>query len=237
MSRNDEMSEMSERDVLCLVSDSLAPVALPEPPRLEVIVARGRTVRRRRARRVVPGVLAGMAAALLALMALSAGHQAARQAAPGTGRQRSQAPAAELTAWTVTRQADGDIRVTVRELRDPAGLQRTLRADGVPASVTFFGHQNLACRQYPFNRATLNRVFPPGLRRIHRAVLVSPPTVHLPSGVRPVPEIILIRPSALPRRAGVQLNVRLVTVAPPAHARVYVAAPSLVYASPECTGP
>ena len=55
---------------------------------------------------------------------------------------------AQLAAWTVTNQADGGIRVTIRELRDPAGLQRTLRADGVPASVTFLGHPNPACHRY-----------------------------------------------------------------------------------------
>jgi len=43
----------------------------------------------------------------------------------------------------------GDIKVTIRELRDPAGLQRTLRADGVPASVTFAGQQNPACQGSP----------------------------------------------------------------------------------------
>lgn len=31
---------------------------------------------------------------------------------------------------------------------DAAGLQRTLRADGVPASVTFAGQQNRACKPY-----------------------------------------------------------------------------------------
>jgi len=39
-----------------------------------------------------------------------------------------------LAAWTVLRRADGDIPVTIREWRDPAGLQRTLRADGCRSS-------------------------------------------------------------------------------------------------------
>lgn len=42
-----------------------------------------------------------------------------------------------LTAWTVTHKSGGLISVTIRELRDPAGLQRRLRADGVPATVRF----------------------------------------------------------------------------------------------------
>jgi hypothetical protein len=37
----------------------------------------------------------------------------------------------------VAKQADSNVYVTVRELSDPAGLQSRLRADGVPASVTF----------------------------------------------------------------------------------------------------
>jgi hypothetical protein len=57
-------------------------------------------------------------------------------------------PAVKLAAWTVTRLADGNIRVTFREATDVAGLQRTLRADGVPASVTLAGQQNSACQPY-----------------------------------------------------------------------------------------
>jgi hypothetical protein len=53
-------------------------------------------------------------------------------------------------AWTVTRQADGTIQISRSgQMGDPAGLQRTLRADGVPASVTFIGQQNQACQLIP----------------------------------------------------------------------------------------
>jgi hypothetical protein len=44
---------------------------------------------------------------------------------------------AQLAAWTVVKQADGTVLVKIREFRDPAGLQRELRADGIPASVKF----------------------------------------------------------------------------------------------------
>jgi hypothetical protein len=43
----------------------------------------------------------------------------------------------QLAAWTVVKQADGTVLVKIREFRDPAGLQRELRADGIPASVQF----------------------------------------------------------------------------------------------------
>lgn len=94
---------------------------------VEQIVSGGRAVR---ARRRIPGMaaaVAGAAGAALAVTALlPAGHQ----------------PGIRLAAWTVARQADGTVHVTIRQLRDPAGLQRQLRADGVPASVTFFGQPN-----------------------------------------------------------------------------------------------
>jgi hypothetical protein len=44
---------------------------------------------------------------------------------------------ARLAAWTVAKEADGRIFLKIRELRDPAALQRKLRADGVRASVVF----------------------------------------------------------------------------------------------------
>jgi hypothetical protein len=57
--------------------------------------------------------------------------------APGSVQAHLGRALAALAAWTVTKQADGDVRVTIRELLnpDPAGLQAALRADGVPAAV------------------------------------------------------------------------------------------------------
>ena len=43
---------------------------------------------------------------------------------------------ANLTAWTVTNGPRGTVNVTIRQLLDPAGLERTLRADGIPANVS-----------------------------------------------------------------------------------------------------
>ncbi len=54
----------------------------------------------------------------------------------------SHQPAVQLTAWTVVTQANGNVVVTIRELRNPGGLQHKLRADGIPASVIFSHHQN-----------------------------------------------------------------------------------------------
>ena len=137
---------------------------------VEQVISRGRTVRARRRIRRLAGAVAAVAAAAVALtVLLPAGHQ----------------PADQLAAWTVARQANGTINVTIRELRDAAGLQSTLRADGVPASVTFGSEPNPACREYP-GRWNL-----------------SQSGVQVSSGG---PYILAIHPSALPRGAGVQIG-------------------------------
>jgi len=43
-------------------------------------------------------------------------------------------------AWAVERSASDTVTVTIAQLRDAAGLQRTLRADGVAASVDYASH-------------------------------------------------------------------------------------------------
>jgi hypothetical protein len=187
---------MTDDDLITLVREQRRNVHMDIP--VEQIVGRGRTLR---ARRRLPGVAAGAlvvaAAAVLAVTALvPAGHRAGPQ------------PPAQLAAWTVTRQADGTITVTVRQLRDPQGLQRTLRADGVPASVTFFGHQPRACQRYPKMSAVLMaEVF--GEQ--------GPPLV--------------IHPKALPHGAGVQLSPGHYP-----HGAPIALAAGLVQASPGCTG-
>jgi len=108
----------------------------------------------------------------------------------------------------VTQRAGGTIYVTVRQLRDAAGLQRRLRADGVPASVTFFGREPRACQPYPADRAVVGKVFGGH----------GPPLV--------------IHPAALPSGAGVQLNPGHYAPGAP-----IALAFGLVRASSGCTGP
>jgi len=166
---------------------------------VEQIIGRGRAVR---ARRRIPGaaaalgVVAGTAVALTALV--SGSHPASHQ------------PSARLAAWTVVKHADGDIYVTIRQFRDPAGLQARLRADGVPASVTFTGQRNAACRPYP------------GTGLIGKVISVRQ------EGSRP---LTIIRPSALPSGAGLQF-----ASSAPRHGTVPGVGVDLVQASPQCTG-
>jgi hypothetical protein len=70
----------------------------------------------------------------------------------------------------VTKQADGTVRVTIRELINLAALQGRLRADGVPASVTGLGRQNPSCRPFPASPALMRRVFSPSFAYFPRRV-------------------------------------------------------------------
>jgi hypothetical protein len=157
-------------------------------------------------------VAAGAATTIL----LPGGH-------PASSAGSSPSASARLAAWTVTTRADGDIRITIRELRDPAGLQHRLRTDGVPASVTFLGHPNAACRPLPFDPGLMAKIFP---------VIVSGVRQHPRPGVNvgtPGPQEMIIDPSAIPRGVGVQM----------AWIRVgwdFLGRRDLVRASPQCTG-
>lgn len=148
---------------------------------VEQIISRGRAVRTRRR---IPGIAGALALAAVAAFAVTALLPASHQSAHG--------PGAQLAAWTVTKQADGTVYVTIRELRDPAGLQSKLRADGLPASVIFGNSSNAEtnpCQSYG-DGAELQKVFtflaPPG-----------PPQGHSTA--------MAIHPSALPGGAGVQI--------------------------------
>jgi hypothetical protein len=92
----------------------------------------------RRPTRLAAAGTAGVAVAVVggiwAGLALPSGAAAP---APAHTAHPAGSQSAKLTAWTVTKNPDGLVTVNLRELRDPAGLQRTLAADGVPASVVF----------------------------------------------------------------------------------------------------
>jgi hypothetical protein len=181
---------MNDDELITLVREQRTMVPMTTP--VDEIIGRGRAVRARRRVPRLAGALAAAAGAAAAVALL----------VPGT-----RPAATQLAAWTVTRQADGTITVTVRQLRDPAGLQRRLRADGVPASVTFFGHEPRSCQGYPMSAVLMTEVFGGH----------GPPLV--------------IHPGALPHGAGVQLNPGHYP-----HGAPIALAAGLVRASQGCTG-
>jgi len=105
---------------------------------VERIISRGRTVRARRRIPTVAAALTVVGAAVLTATAL----------APPGARSGTDGASTQLAAWTVDDSKSGEVVITVRELRDPAGLQAKLRADGVPAVVTFVKEPGVdkACR-------------------------------------------------------------------------------------------
>ncbi len=165
---------MNDGELITAVRESVADVHTATP--VDQILSRGRTVRARRRISTLAAALAAAAAAVIAVTVLPASHPATSQ------------PGVRLAAWTVVRRPDGDVAVTIRELYNPAGLQRELRADGVPAVVTFHAtHQYpSSCQVYPASRALLNKVFP--------SDYLDPPAG------------LMIRPSALPTGTAVYLN-------------------------------
>jgi RNA polymerase sigma factor (sigma-70 family) len=237
--------DMSDADVLSAVRDSLSGMPLASPPPVETIMARGWA---RRHRRLIPGVTGTLATAAVAALAVTAltpaSHPGSQLAGKQAGRQTSRQSAVQLAAWTVARLADGNISVTIRELRDPAGLQSTLRADGVPASVTFASQRNSACQFYPGGKPqSLPQPATPLLRRVFPKPYADLPMPAHPGSARMVPihgrppalsglsanhALIVIDPSALPGNAGVQLGASYYGTA--------ILLPQVVYASSQCTG-
>jgi hypothetical protein len=105
-------------------------VLMRTPP--EEIIGRGK--RRRRNRSYLAAVL-GAATAVAVMASVVAGSPASRG---GTGRQ---APAPVLrihtAAWTVVRDRDGIVSITMRQAQNSGALRRALAQAGVPAVVLY----------------------------------------------------------------------------------------------------
>ena len=228
---NDTRLADAVRNGLTEACDSLSTVHLAIPA--SEIMARADETRRHRRQGVLAGA-GGLAAAAVAVgIALPAsqpgtGPPAAAHPAPShpAASHPAGGPGVRLTAWTVTRQARGSIRVAFREATDAAGLQRTLRADGVPASVTFTGQQNPACQPYSAGSQAL---WPFGTKT---GPLGGASFVRNPKAAYNTPDALVIRPSALPAGAGLQIW----TSGTPGAADNFQLNVNLVKTSPECTG-
>jgi hypothetical protein len=179
---------------------------------------------RRRTRLAVAGGLAfAVAAGIFATQAVQSGPTR-----PPGGQ-------AQLAAWTVIRQPDGVLRIYVRQLRNPAGLQALLRRDGVPARLEFVHHHLQA--------TTSTRIIPHSCRNVPMSDEAQskledrafPPTVTRPNkdGIsRQEPWILAVRPSALPAGVGMFWQVWRPGKAP----RPAISNLVLVQASRDCTG-
>jgi hypothetical protein len=151
-------------------------------------------------------------------------------------RRGGTAPAA-LAAWTVAREPNGLVAVTIRELRDPAGLWRMLRADGVPANVRFLSHS--------FTPTTSASAIP---RACHPPHMSDTANAHLqekimpqvgPGAGAPIPSggavVLTIRPSAIPRGIGLYLEAWAASSGAQT-GPILSLQTDLVLVSPPCTG-
>jgi hypothetical protein len=216
---------MNDDELITVLQEQRGKVVMTTP--VEQIISRGRAVR---VRRLVPGVAAAaaVAAGVAAGVAFPAGHPAIRPPAGAPSASESASPhSVRLAAWTVTRQAGSSIKVTFRRATDPAGLQQTLRKDGVPVSVTFAGRQNTACQ--PYHVGGGQAFWPYGSRP---GPLDGSGFINHPGGAYSTPYAFVIDPSALPSGAGLQIW----TSGTPGAADTFQLHVTLVKTSPQCTG-
>jgi len=124
---NDDDMLAATRSSLTSVKDSLTDVHMDRPP--EAITARARA---RRLRRGLPGAgAAGLALGAGLALTLSGGHPAASGGPPA-----ARTVHVNLAAWSVNTTPSGQVNVTIRELKDPARLSKTLADAGVPVMLT-----------------------------------------------------------------------------------------------------
>jgi hypothetical protein len=197
---------------------------------LERIVSRSRAVRAQRRTAAVSAALgAGAAGAVAISVGLPGSHPVAGHPAAShpTASHRASWPGVQLADWTVTRQDNGSIQVTFREATRAAALQRTLRADGVPVSVTFTGQQNPACK--PYNASGSPAFWPYGPQRGPVGMYT---VIHHPKDAYETRDALVIHPSALPSGAGLQIW----TSGIPGAADNFKLNVGLVQASAQCTG-
>ena len=176
---------MNDNELSTAVLESVADIHSATP--VDHIISRGRAVRARRRIPVAAGALAlaaGTALAVTTLVPASHPGSSADRPSPAighsglsAGNRGGQSGAVRLAAWTVTKQTNGDIDITINQLKDPAGLQATLRADGLPVNVSFSGAPySASCRPYTPSMSALRAV-----AQIHSDGLVIDPAA-LPSG-------------------------------------------------------
>jgi len=224
---------MNDTELSTAVRDSVAGIHSATP--VGQIITRGRAVRARRRIPAAAGALTVAAGTALAVTALlPSGQPALRPSghpAPG-----SDPAAVRLAAWTVVRQANGDIDVTINQLKDPSGLQATLRADGLPATVSFSGPAlSSACQAYAASMDTLRAV-----AQFQATYLAIDPSA-LPSGTGVAifddPGAGLPSPSAnTPTHGNPPSGSQPHRPGPLATGLNGPLAVGLVYASPQCTG-
>jgi hypothetical protein len=154
-----------------------------------------------RARIAGAGLSGAAAAAAAAVLAITVAHSGSTPASrPGSARESIPARA-QLADWTVTRQADGTVDITIRHLGDLAGLQSKLRAVGVPATIVTLATLTPGCVTYPLTATQSQQVFQfPNSQTLY----IGPSHLRFIRGATTV----AINEPAMPKGMGVQILAR-----------------------------
>ena len=204
---------MNDSELSSMVCESVAGIRSSTP--VDQIISRGHAVRTRRRIPAAAGALVVAGVAALGVTALApAGHPAPTAA----GQTGSHSAIVRLAAWTVTKQPNGEIDVTIRQLQHPAQLQATLRADGLPAHVSFSPDStDAACRTYADPRTESPKQRVASLKTLMSVVWPSYDGSTM---------FLAMHPSKLPSGAGMAIIA----------VKGGGAGLSLVHASQQCTG-
>jgi len=181
----------------------------------------------RRPRFAVPALVSVAVIVLAAIVALALTAGSPGHARPG---QPVNPPQTNLAAWSVIKDRHGLVQVTIRELRDPLGLWRMLRADRVPAYVRFLPHDFMA--------STSTHDLPKVCRapRMSNEANANLQGKIMPLDLSPVASVaITFRPAAIPPGIGVFLEAW--AASPGTSNGPYLSLQvDLVQVSPQCTG-
>lgn len=208
----------TDSELLSTVKEAFAGVQLAAP--LDATIRRGRALRARRRRTYAAGALAVAGVAGLTVAGLASGA-----GAPSAGRPTHPPGPVHFrtAAWSVTEGPGKTVIVQIRELNDPAGLQRALRADGVPAAVAFQG--GVLSDTPPLPRACSNTGLTPEQDANLQGKILGPPTAMNPiTGVA-----MTIHAAEIPKGIGLNLTVQ-------SSANSWGWSLGLVTATPKCTG-
>jgi hypothetical protein len=205
----------TDDELLTATRESFARAHLTTP--LDATIRRGRQLRGRRRIAGIAGAIVIVAGSVLTAAALLPGGAA------GTAPLPSGPVRFHTTAWTVAKGPDRTVTVLVRQLSDPAGLQRALRADGVPAAVAFQG--GVLSDTPPLPRSCRNTgLTPEADAHLQSLILGAPgnPAAH-------VMVALTIHAAEIPKGIGLNLTVQSST-------NSYGWSLGLVRATPACTG-
>jgi hypothetical protein len=213
----------TDSELLAAVRESFAGARLNVP--LDATIRRGRRLRARRRAAGLAGaavVIAGGAALATALL-VPGGPARPASSGPGPAASGTGHSPARLAAWTVTEGPDHTVTIQIRELRDPAGMQRTLRADGVPAHVAFQG--GVLSDTPPLPRRCLDTSLSDEANaRLQGKILGNSFMPEVRDGIA-----LVIHANEIPKGIGLNLTVQ-------SGSNGWGWSLGLVRASPECTG-